>query len=368
MDTTIYPSIHLHNPINMKLARTLLILVYSLTSACSTLGYYAQSVGGHLQVMQRQVSIDEIIADQGSDPRLKQQLTDTMGILEYARAELDLPDNGSYRKYADIQREYIVWNIFAAPEFSLQPKMWCYLVIGCTSYRGYFNKAQALTEARQLAAAGWDVSVNGVIAYSTLGWFRDPVLNTMLLRGNWETARLLFHELAHQRFYFRDDTDFNEAFADAVAHIGLQGWLQRQSSETRLSALTLIERENRFYDLVLAARDKFAELYQSGLSDQDMRAEKSSLISQLQADYPGLKSGWDGDTRYDDWIATNINNASLSALATYRSLISDFLAAYEFHGYDLPRFYQWIEQLSDCAKPERLLLLRHPAQMPYCAD
>jgi len=352
----------------MKLARTLLILVCSLTGACSTLGYYAQSVAGQVHVMQRQVPINDIIADPEYDPQLKQKLTDTVRILDYARTELDLPDNGSYRTYADIEREYIVWNLFAAPEFSLQPKMWCYLVIGCTSYRGYFNKAQALTEARKLAATGWDVSVNGVIAYSTLGWFRDPVLNTMLLRDNWETARLLFHELAHQRVYFRDDTDFNEAFADAVAHIGLQGWLQTKSSELRQSALTLIERENRFYDLVLAARDRFAELYQSGLSDQVMRAEKSRLITQLQADYPGLKAGWDGDNRFDDWIANNINNASLSALATYRSLITDFLAAYQFHGSNLSRFYQWIEMLSDCNQPERLRLLRHPTQTPSCSD
>lgn len=350
----------------MNLTRSILILCCALTGACSSFGYYAQSVAGQIELFRKQQAVRDIIVDPTTDPQLKQKLAAIEAILEYAYSEMALPDNGSYQHYKDLQRDYVVWNIFAAPEFSLQPKQWCYLIVGCVNYRGYFHEQQALDYARQLSERGWEVAVGGVVAYSTLGWFKDPVLNTMLKRETWEIARLLFHELAHQRLYIGHATDFNEAFADAVAEIGLQSWLLTQTPAIRLSAQIALEREAEFISLVLAARDRFDHLYQSGLSEQTMQAGKISLLEQLSTDYRELRSGWGDDTRYDNWINSEINNAHLSALATYRALVPDFLATYKQHGSSLARFYKSIEKLADCAENERLHYLRQPGLNPSC--
>ncbi len=349
----------------MKLARSILILFCALTGACS-FSYYAQSVSGQAELFRKQLSVQDIIADSATDPQLRQKLAAIEAILEYAYSELALPDNGSYRHYKDLKRDYVVWNIFAAPEFSLQPKQWCYLVVGCVNYRGYFHEQQALATARRLSDRGWEVAVGGVLAYSTLGWFEDPLLNTMLKLETWEIARLLFHELAHQRLYIQHATDFNEAFADAIAEIGLRGWLLTQPPDIRQSAQITLERQEEFISLALAARDRFASLYQSSLSEQDMRTEKSRLLEQLNTDYRDLSSGWGDDTRYDLWINSEINNARLSALSTYRTLVPDFLAAYKQHGSSLTLFYEWIEKLSDCAENERLYYLHQPELLPSC--
>ncbi len=353
-------------PAAINLLRFLLIPCLVLISACSSVGYYAQSVAGQMALVQLQKPVATIIDDQTSDPRLRQQLAEIRQILDYAHTVLGLPDNGSYRKYADLDREFVVWNVFAAPAYSLEPKQWCYLVVGCTNYRGYFSKQSALDYAKTLQQSGWEVSVNGVIAYSTLGWFDDPLLNTMLHRQPWEIARLLFHELAHQHIYFTDDTDFNEAYAEAIALIGLDGWLQTQTSEVARRVDIALEHEEQFYTLMLAARDRFAQLYRSGKAEQQMREDKASLHRQLREDYLRLKQDWGGDNRYDQWVDTRINNAALSALATYRELVPAFRASFQQRGARLPEFMAWIEQMSECTADARRRALRNPQQMAIC--
>lgn len=351
----------------MKALRLLLILFALIIGACTTFGYYGQSLAGQMELMQKQQPVSRLLTNSRAAPELKQRLTDIQSMLDYAHTQLSLPDNGSYRSYAELGREYLVWNVFAAPEFSLQPKQWCYLIIGCTSYRGYFQQQQAQTYARTLKQSGWEVSVNGISAYSTLGWLRDPLLNTMINRENWQIARLLFHELAHQIIYIPNDTEFNEAFADAVAGIGLRRWLQAYHPDMVDTVQTALEREESLYRLLFAARDNFIQLYSSSLPADVMREQKALLHERLQQDYQQLKQQWDTeDNRYDRWVTSGINNASLAALSTYRSLVPAFEDAWRLHEEDLPRLYKWVEGLSGCNKTERLAKLQRPEAGTTC--
>ncbi len=336
------------------------------TSACTTIGYYVQAVSGQTEILVKQQPVQKLVADPVTPEILKQSLSAVMDILDFAHTDLGLPDNGSYRQYADLQRRYVVWNVVAAPEFSLQAKQWCYLVVGCLNYHGYFAEQQARDYASNLSSTGWEVTVNGVSAYSTLGWFRDPLLNSMLNRERWEIARMLFHELAHQLLYFDGDTDFNEAFADSVATIGLQHWLHSQPSAIRETAELSLQREAAFYNLVLTARDRFATLYASGQPATEMRLQKQQLTSKLQTEYRQLQAGWNGDTRYDTWMQSQINNAGFSIISTYRLQVPQFLAAYRQLGSRLPDFYAWAVSLKACNNPERQQYLQNPNQRVTC--
>jgi len=313
----------------------------------------------------KQRPIQEVILDDNTDPEIRRKLIAIEDILAFAHQELHLPDNGSYRKYADLQRRFVVWNVFAAPELSLRAKQWCYPIVGCMSYRGYFNEDNAYDYANTLQTAGWEIYVGGVSAYSTLGWFRDPVMNTMLNRDTWELARLIFHELAHQRLYVANDTEFNEAFADAVAIIGLEKWLLNQPTSLKKEVETQLSREDQFITMVLAARGQLATIYESALSDQDKRTEKARIIANLKKDYNHLKTGWSNDNSYDGWI-NNVNNARLSALSAYRKLVPDFLEAYREAGQNLQGFYLWVESLGKCEQEQRLLELRKFNENPAC--
>lgn len=352
----------------MKVIRVLLIFHVLLTPGCSTLGYYGQTIAGQMELLRKQQAVGSLLSDARISPELKQKLMEIQSILDYAHTELGLPDNGSYRQYADLGRDYIVWNVFAAPEFSLEPKQWCYLWIGCTRYRGYFHQQEADAYARTLRQTGWEVSVNGVNAYSTLGWLRDPLLSTMMRRENWEIARLLFHELAHQILYIPDETGFNEAFADAVAGIGLRRWLADKHPDQLLTVNAALQQEESLYDLLFNVRDRFVRLYQSGLPESVMREQKMQLHADLQKEYQALKSQWNNDNRYDRWINSGINNASLAALSTYRDLVPAFENAFRAQDYDLTRFYKWVGQLVQCNREQRLEVLQHPAVVPPCMN
>jgi len=349
----------------LKLCRLLLLVCCAFTSACTTISYYAQSISGQVEILIKQRPIAEIIRAETTDPVVKQKLIEIESILDFAHQRLALPDNGSYRKFADINRRFVVWNVFAAPELSLQAKQWCYLIVGCMTYRGYFNEHAANSYARSLQDSGWEVYVGGVSAYSTLGWFRDPVLNTMLNRDSWELARLLFHELAHQRLYIANDTDFNEAFADAVAIIGLEMWLQTRSPAQKETVVRQLQLEQEFIDLVLATREELAILYNSQLSDTDKRSAKITLLQQLKSDYDQLTRNQDQENSYAVWI-DNVNNARLSALSAYRTLVPDMLKAYEKTGSDLNVFFAWIEGLASCDKDQRRLELRKSEETAAC--
>jgi len=269
--------------------------------------------------------------------------------------ELHLPDNGSYRRYADLQRPYVVWNVFAAEEFSTQPKQWCFPIAGCVGYRGYFAKADAETFAAELRAQALDVYVAGVPAYSTLGWMDDPVLNTFVHYPEAEVARLMFHELAHQVVYLPGDTTFNESFASTVELEGVHRWLEHTGSTQGVVALEAAQRRSReFTELVVRYRDRLAALYASGKPAPEMRAEKARAFAQMREAYGQLKRSWGGFSGYDGWFAQPLNNAQLASVAVYTELVPAFQALLADCGGDLQRFYAAAGELATLDQTTRV--------------
>ncbi len=338
-----------------------------LTSGCSTLGYYAQSVGGHLHIVRSARPVPEWLADGEASAALKERLALSQRIRDYAVSELRLPDNASYRRYADLKRPSAVWNVVAAPELSLVLKTWCFPVVGCVGYRGYYERAQAEAFAAALKnEEALEVGVYGVPAYSTLGrlpgdWLADPLLNTFILYPEGELARLIFHELAHQVAYARDDTEFNESFATAVERIGGQRWLAAHASQAARDDYARFDgRRQDFRTLTLACRDRLDALYRSAASDADKRAGKAALMAAMQADYTALKAGrWAGFSGYDGWFA-RANNASLGVLAAYNALVPGFERLFDREGRDFDRFYAEVKRLAALPKAERLAALKSP--------
>lgn len=337
----------------------LLALGVCATSGCSTLGYYAQSINGHLDLVQRARPVSEWLADASTRVELRRRLELSQEIRDYAVSELGLPDNASYRRYADLQRGAAVWNVVAAPELSLTLQTWCFPVVGCVSYRGYFDRAGADAFAAQLRGAGLEVSVYGVPAYSTLGKLpldalADPLLNTFIDYPEGELARLVFHELAHQVAYATDDTVFNESFAAAVERIGGARWLsQPQRSVARDEYERLEERRNQFRALTQTYRERLLSIYASARTDAQKRAAKAAAMKQLRADYEQLKAqSWAGYAGYDSWFA-RANNASFGVLAAYSELVPSFERLFERQGRDFQRFYGEVRRLAALPMPER---------------
>jgi predicted aminopeptidase len=334
-----------------------------LGSGCGELGYYRQTVAGHVDLMSRAKPVEDWLADTDAPDKLKQRLAQSQQIRDFSVQVLKLPDNRSYRAYADLQRPAAVWNVVAAPELSLTLKTWCYPVTGCIGYRGYFDRAEADALAAQLRADGLDVSVYGVPAYSTLGWSNwiggDPLLNTFVDRGEGELARMVFHELAHQKLYIADDTMFNESFATAVERIGTAMWLEQHGDAAARDANRLAQqRRHEFRELTARYREQFDRLYRSALSDDDKRRTKAELLARMRADYAVLKSErWGGFAGYDPWFAT-ANNASLGVLAAYNELAADFERLFEQQGRDFDRFYAEAARLGVLPKAERHATLR----------
>ena len=329
------------------------------------LGYYLQSMGGHLAVMRAAQPIDRLIDDPATDARLRSRLQQVRRIRAFASRELGLPDNGSYTRYADTRRSAVLWNVFATPALSLTLTQWCFPVAGCISYRGYYDKADAEQFAARLAAQGLDVQVAPVPAYSTLGWFDDPVLNTFVNYPDGELARLLFHELAHQVLYLKGDTRFNESFATAVEQAGVDRWLAAQSDP----ALTLAyrqhdQRRQQFVALLRRHRERLQVLYESPAGDPDKLAGKQQVLADLQAGYQQLRQQWGGYAGYDRWFERGVNNANLASVASYTDLAPGFAELLAQQQGDLPRFYQASRQLAGMAKDERDRRLGAPVESP----
>lgn len=344
----------------------ILLLSISLLQGCTSLSYYSQSVRGQMEIFANRQAINQVLENRQTGEALRQKLVLIKKILNFAETQLRLNAHGSYRDYVDLERPYVIWNIFATPELSLQAVQWCYLVVGCLSYRGYFDKQQALEFAGELKAKGLDVYLGGVSAYSTLGWFRDPIINTMLNRAEHELARLLFHELAHQKLYIKNDTDFNEAFADAVAIIGTERWLSTQQASLQKSIRLEQERERQFTALVLSTRERLMSLYAAKVPEEEKRQQKKRSIAELRNAYFQLRSSWGDYNVYDRWMNTDINNAKLSAVATYQNLVPDFLAVYNKLNEDLDMFYTLIAKLGECDKATRHELLSSHAISNNC--
>lgn len=333
-------------------------LALGATTGCSTLGYYGQAVGGHLQIVHAARPVERWLADPATPEPLRERLKLAQQMRAFAVRELALPDNNSYRRYADLGRPSVVYNVVAAPELSLELKTWCFPMVGCVGYRGYFSREPAEATAEALRAQGWETSVYGVPAYSTLGrteWLGgDPLLNTFLFWPEGELARLLFHELAHHIVYVRDDTMFNESFAVAVERIGGRRWLQQHGTETALAEYAALEaRRAQFRALTLDTRQRLQQVYTGPGSDEDKRRAKGEVMAGFRSGYETLKrEAWGGFAGYDGWVA-RANNAAFAVQAAYDELVPGFEALYEAEGRDLPRFYAAVKTLAALPKAER---------------
>jgi len=327
-------------------------------SGCASVAYLGQSAVGHVQLLAAARPVSEAIADPGLSESLRERLRLTQRMRDFAVSELHLPDNRSYRSYADLKRSAAVWNVVAAPELSLELRTWCFPVVGCVGYRGYYDQARADAAAQPLRAQGLDVDVYPVPAYSTLGWMNwiggDPLLNTFVQWPQGELARLIFHELAHQVAYAAGDTTFNESFATAVERIGSQRWLAANASDEvrRQQALTEARRQD-FRVLVRAWRDRLDAMYRSALPDADKRARKVALIAGLRADYEAMKrERWGGYAGYDHWFAT-VNNATLGTQAAYDDQVGTFERLFAAEGGDFERFYAEVRRLAALPRAQR---------------
>jgi predicted aminopeptidase len=329
-----------------------------LTVGCGTMGYYAQSVGGHFDLLSRAKPIDELKADESTPAQLRERLALAARIRDFAVTDLGLPDNRSYRRYSDLGRNAAVYNVTAAPELSLKLETWCFPVVGCVGYRGYYDRAAADAEGSALRARDLEVNVYGVPAYSTLGkldWLGgDPLLNTFIHWPEGELARLVFHELAHQVVYAEGDTMFNESFATAVERIGVQRWLDRHASdEAKRQYAAQDARREDFRALTTRFRDRLQMLYDTASTDDAKREGKAALMAALRADYAKLKAErWNGFTGYDGWFE-RANNASFGVLAAYNELVPQFERLYEREGTDFKRFYAEVARLAALPKDER---------------
>jgi predicted aminopeptidase len=314
--------------------------------------YYVQAARGQLDMMSKKRPLDEVISDQESAPELKSRLAMVQDARRFSVDELLLPDNDSYQSYADLGRDYVVWNIFAAPEFSLQPKQWCYPIAGCVAYRGYFSEDSARKKAQKLAQQGFDTSVSGIAAYSTLGRFSDPVLNTMMHWSDTDLVATLFHELAHQKLYVKGDTAFNESFATAVADFGLERWLAARGQLDQLDARRqAADLRREIMVLVDAAKLELEGLYASGADIQFMRSEKSRILADLSA--AATKKATAASSGRN-WLSGDLNNARLASLGLYEGHVGAFRAILRECHDDLHCFYQRAEQLSGLNDDARL--------------
>jgi predicted aminopeptidase len=335
-------------------AAAAIALIAALSGGC----YLLQSAEGQLSLMSKRESIDAVIDSPSTPQKLRAQLKSVTAIRNFASRDLGLPDNGSYRKYADISRPYVVWNVVAAPEFSIEPKRWCFPIVGCVAYRGYFVEGRARRFAAKLHAQGFDVVVGGVAAYSTLGHFDDPILSTMVGWNDVELAAIIFHELTHQLLYVSNDAAFNEALATTVEEEGVKRWLEAQGRDRDLQQ-HLIEQQHylEVIGLMNETRGHLATLYASGLPPPLMREKKREAFESLRDTYGALLQQWNGRGPFDAWFAKDINNAHLASIATYFACVPGFERELKAAAGNLPAFYRRVRELAKLDKEKRDLLV-----------
>lgn len=340
-----------------------LFVAAAVLGGCATPAYYWQAARGQLSLWREARPLSTLLSDDGTPPQLREQLQRAEAIRAFASRELHLPDNGSYRRYADIHRPFVVWNVFAASPLSIAPRQWCFPVTGCVGYRGYFAREDAEHYAEELRRQGLDVFVGGVPAYSTLGWFDDPLLSSFIHWPETELARLIFHELAHQVAFAGGDSEFDEGFATAVEEAGVARWIAHRGDPL------LAERFERaqamradFRTLVLGYRERLGALYAEALPDADKLARKEALIDQLRADYARIKrERWNGFAGYDRWFGGDINNATLASIGIYTAQAPNFQALLLRLDGDLPRFYTEVKFLAGLPQAQRHAALEQAA-------
>ena len=331
-----------------------LLLVLCLT-ACSGPSYYLQAMSGQKKLMKSRQDVQSLLNDPATPAGLASQLKTAEQIKKFAQAELGLPIDGSYNSYVEVEGKALVWNVVATGEFSLQPKKWCFPVAGCVPYRGFFERQKAQESADRLSQKGMDVIVSPAAAYSSLGWFNDPLLSTMFSGSDSRLAAYLFHELAHQRLYIKNDGLFNEGYANFVEEAGVRSWLQfnqRPDELQRWQQLRVVSRD--FSRLAGKTRTDLVVLYQSNKNDAAMRQQKTEIFTALEHDYQQLSDEkWQGKRYYSSWFREPLNNARLALYNTYEGSHCAFQGLWEQSGGNWQKFHRLAEQKSGLQKDER---------------
>ncbi|MFK5914652.1 MAG: aminopeptidase [Woeseiaceae bacterium] len=346
----------------LKKFKISLLIISALTvSACTSFGYYMDLMAGHSELLEQQKPVAELVEDKNTPEKLRELLVKSQKIRDFASKSLLLPENDSYRHYADIKRPYALWNVIATKEFSIEPKKWCYIFVGCMSYRGYFSKQEAIDYAAELKSQGFDVHVAGAKAYSTLGWFDDPLLNTMMYKSEARRAGIIFHELSHQLIYIDNDSAFNEAFATTVEQEGVRRWMLNSGKEKQYATFLLDKkRDTQINQILLEIRASLKELYLKALPVEKMRQEKAGVFHRMEGRYQQLKKTWQQDKNkndYDPWMLQGLNNSHLSLIATYHHLVPVFNQMLENTKHDLKVFYTNVEQVGELNKKKRTTYL-----------
>lgn len=339
----------------MFYTRHLLLSLFLLfLSGCAELQYYGHAISGQLEVLSKRRPIIEVLEDPKTQPEVSKKLKLVERMHAFAISDLSLPDSDSFRSYSDLERDYVLWNVFATPELSLATKQWCYPFFGCLNYRSYFEKAYAESIANELEQEGWDVHIAPSPAYSTRGFFADPIYNPMLRYDDLTLAGILFHELAHERVYFKNDSELNESFAVAVQNEGVRRWLAHEKrSQYYIDYKTDQQREEQFISLLLKYRDKLDTVYKSSQNDDEKRAQKKQLLARLRKEYFSLKEQWAGYEGYDHWFNKPLNNALLTPIGTYHGYVDAFSALLQQCDNVLDVFYKEAGKASEMPESER---------------
>jgi len=345
--------------------RRILLILLALflavaTLRCQSVQYYNQAIDGQMDILRSRQSISELIDNPATPSALRKKLLFILSVRAFAEKNLHLPVNHRYLSYVELDRPYVVWNVFAAPEFSLTPQTWCFPIVGCVTYRGYFSKQDATGFGDSLKQKGFDVYIGGAIAYSTLGWFDDPVLSTFLNLSEPEMAALIFHELAHSVLYVSDDTAFNESFATAVEQEGFRRWQAAANHPDAYQKwLRKHQQHRKFTALVAKYRTRLRDLYESNLPLNEKRNQKAALFTQMRSEFSDLKSDPGDMAAYDFWFKYPLNNAQLISVSTYHNWVPAFNRILAETGEDLQKFYQKCRQLAKKEPTERNRILEN---------
>ena len=343
-----------------RISSILLVLFLAVASLqCQSIQYYNQAIDGQMDILQGRQSISKLVDDPDTLATLRRELLFILSVRAFAEKNLRLPVNDHYLSYVELDRPYVVWNVFATPEFLLTPETWCFPIVGCVTYRGYFSEQDAYRFGDSLKQKGFDVYIRGAIAYSTLGWFDDPVLSTFLNLSEPETAALIFHELAHSVLYVSDDTAFNESFATAVEQEGFRRW-QAAADDPKGYEKWLRKHQQRqkFNGLILKYRIRLQNLYESNLPLNEKRNQKAALFSQMRSEFADLKSDPGDMAAYDYRFEYPLNNAHLISVSTYYDWVPAFNKILSETGGDLEKFYQKCRQLAKKEPAERNRILQ----------
>ncbi len=325
-----------------------------LLSGCAELGYYWHSANGHLGVMNQRVDIEDLLKQDTTDPTLAKRLRLVQEIRLFSIDRLKLPDNGSYRSYVELENPYVLQNLFAAPEFSTRLYQWCYPIIGCASYRGYYDEERLRAYIEKLKSDGFEVHVGQVSAYSTLGWFDDPVLSSFINWPDYRLAGLLFHELTHQKIFIDDDTTFNESLASTVQQAGTELWLIEQQQSDKLDGYhRWLRYRDQVIELIVSTQQKLNKIYASEVSDIDKRAAKQRAFTQARAEHSAIAERHSVTGGFNKWFAAELNNAKFGSVAAYNSQVPAFLAILDYHQRQFDRFYEYVNRLSGLDKTHR---------------